>query len=241
LLVVYVTGDRQPADFADVGWDRQRLTVTLSRMRSGSGGRRAAIYHCVEVPVSEDASEHIVIDGATGEQASAKRSVHLARGPLRPRTLDSVFEPHELLAPREHQRRTPAEMGQVEPRWRPLPAKWEGVRLTAEGQSLLAVYITGSPKPADRADVRWEQKRLTLTLSRMFEGDAESAAAFNYCVEVPLSRDASSCVVIDGATGERAEKKKSSYLDPDRLRGTEQTLDSVFEPTERLQPREIDA
>jgi hypothetical protein len=239
LLVVYVTGDGQPADCADVGWDRQRLTVTLSRMRTGSGGKLAAIYHCVEVRVSEDASAHVVIDGSTGEQASAKRSVHLAPGPLRPRTLDSVFEPQELLAPRERRRGTPAEVGEVEPRWRPVPVEWEGVRLTADGQSLLAVYITGSPKPADRADVRRDQRRLTLTLSRVFEGEVETAAAIYHCVEVPLSQHASDRILVDGTTGERANKKRSHYLDPGLLRGTERTLDSVFEPGERLEPREI--
>jgi hypothetical protein len=115
------------------------------------------------------------------------------------------------------------------------------VRLSEDGTSLFVIYITGSPQPADRADVLWGEQRLTLTLSRMFEGDIETAAAFYHCVEVPLSHDASDRILFDGATGERATKKKSSYLDPELLRDTEQTLDSLFEPRELLEPREITA
>lgn len=123
--------------------------------------------------------------------------------------------------------------------WRPLSVEWEGARLSEDGRSLFVFYVTGSPAPADRADVRWEQEQLTLTLSRMFAGEISTAAAFSHCVEVPLSRDASDCVLIDGATGELATEKKSFFLDPEVLRDTEQTLDSVFEPRERLEPREI--
>jgi hypothetical protein len=123
--------------------------------------------------------------------------------------------------------------------WRPVPVKWEGARLSEDGRSLFVFYVTGSPAPADRADLWWEQERLTLTLSRMFAGEIETAAAFPHCVEVPLSRDASDCVLVDGATGELSSEKKSFFLDPEVLWDTGQTLDSVFEPRERLEPREI--
>ena len=123
--------------------------------------------------------------------------------------------------------------------WRPVPVEWEGVRRAEDGRSLFVFYVTGSPAPADRADVRWEHERLTLTLSRMFAGEIQTAAAFSHCVEVPLSHDASECVLIDGATGESSSEKKSFFLDPEVLRDTEQTLDSIFEPREQLEPREI--
>jgi hypothetical protein len=240
-LVVYITGDRQPADRADVRWEQDHITLALSRMRPGTGGRRAAIYHCVAVPVSGSVTDRILIDGATGERASAKRSTHLAPGPLRPRTLDAVFEPRELLEPREITGVTQAEVDPVEGPWRPVPVEWEGVRLSEDGTRLFAAYITGSPQPADRADVRWDEKRLTLTLSRLFEGDIETAAAFYHCVEVPLSQSASDRIPVDGATGERASNKKSDYLDPEFLQRTERTLDEVFEPRELLAPREVAA
>jgi hypothetical protein len=210
-------------------------------MRRGTGGRLAAIYHCVAVPVSRSAADRILVDGATGERASAKRSTHLAPGLLRPRTLDAAFEPRELLEPREITGVTQAEVDQANEPWRPVPVEWEGVRLSEVGTRLFAAYITGSPQPADRADVRWAEKRLTLTLSRMFAGDVEEAAAIYHCVEVPLSQSASDRNLVDGATGERAGNKKSHYLDPDLLKGTETTLDWVFEPRERLEPREVTA
>jgi hypothetical protein len=113
------------------------------------------------------------------------------------------------------------------------------VRLSEDGRRLFVFYVTGSPAPADRADVWWQQERVTLTLSRMFAGEIETAAAFSHCVELPLSRDASDCVLVDGATGELASEKKSFFLDPEVLWDTEQTLDSVFEPREHLEPREV--
>jgi hypothetical protein len=182
-----------------------------------------------------------LVDGATGERASAKRSTHLAPGLLRPRTLDAVFEPRELLEPREITGVTQAEVDQANEPWRPVPVEWEGVRLSEDGTRLFAAYITGSPQPADRADVRWDEKRLTLTLSRMFAGDVETAAAIYHGVEVPLSRDASERTLFDGTTGGRASAKRSSYLDPAQLRGTERTLDEVFEARELLEPHEITA
>jgi hypothetical protein len=126
--------------------------------------------------------------------------------------------------------------------WFPVPIAWEGVRVSEDGTRLLAVYITGTPgSAADRADVRWDQKRLTLTLSRMGDGDGGKLAACYHCVEVPVSADPSERILVDGATGERATSKQSRYLDPEVLRGTETSLDAVFEPHERLEPREITA
>lgn len=122
-----------------------------------------------------------------------------------------------------------------------MPIPWEGVRLSDDGTRLFVAYITGDRQPADRADVRWDQERLTLTLSRMREGDGGKIAASYHCVEVPVSQDASQRILVDGTTGERAGSKQSPYLDPERLRGTERTLDSVFEPRELLEPREITA
>src|SRR4051812_39323041 len=55
--------------------------------------------------------------------------------------------------------------------WIPVPIAWEGVRVSEDGRCLLVVYVTGDRQPVDQADVRWDQSRLTLTLSRMREGD----------------------------------------------------------------------
>jgi hypothetical protein len=62
-----------------------------------------AFHHCVEVPVAQDASARILIDGATGERASANRSVHLDPERLahKGQAVDSYFEPGELLEPHE--------------------------------------------------------------------------------------------------------------------------------------------
>jgi hypothetical protein len=127
-------------------------------------------------------------------------------------------------------------------RWIPVPIPWEGVRVSEDGRHLFVVYILGTPGTvADRADVRWDQKRLTLTLSRMADGDGGNLAAVYHCVEVPLSQDASDRILIDGATGERGGAKRSRYLDPEVLRGSERSLDAVFDPRERLDPRETTA
>jgi hypothetical protein len=242
LLVVYVSGDGQPADRADVRWDQEQLTLALSRMRKGAGGKMAACYHCVEVPLSRAVADRSLIDGATGERATSKQSRYLDPEQLRgtERTLDSVFEPREVLAPREITELTLPPLDETE-RWVRTPQAWEGVRFSDDGTRLFVVYITGSPPPADGADVRWDDQRLTLTLSRMFLGDIEEAAAIYHCVEVPLSRDASGRTLVDGTTGVRASAKRSHYLDPELLRGTERTLGEVFEPRELLQPREVAA
>lgn len=127
-------------------------------------------------------------------------------------------------------------------RWIPVPIAWEGVRVSEDGRRLLVVYITGAPgSVADRADVRWEQKRLTLTLSAMGDGDGGKLAACYHCAEIPVSEDVADRILVDGATGERASAKRSRYLDPEVLSGTETSLDAVFEPHERLEPREIAA
>lgn len=112
--------------------------------------------------------------------------------------------------------------------------------IAEDGLGLLVVYVTGDPQPADRADLRWDQDRVTLTLSRKREGDGGKLAAIYHCVEVPTRHDASERILIDGATGERATAKRSHHLDLEVLRGTERTLDSVFEPMERLEPREVE-
>jgi len=122
--------------------------------------------------------------------------------------------------------------------WIPVPTPWEGIRVSDDGKRLFVVYVAGQSQPAARADVRWDQERLTLTLSRMREGDGGKLAAIYHCIEVPLSHDASDRVLIDGATGERASAKQSRYLDSDVPRGSERSLDAVFEPRERLEPRE---
>lgn len=88
-----------------------------------------------------------------------------------------------------------------------VPIAWEGVRLSDDGRRLLVVYVTGDRQPVDRADVRWDQKRLTLTLSRMRKGDGGKMGVFYHCVEVTVSQDASARILIDGATGERAGAK----------------------------------
>jgi hypothetical protein len=115
------------------------------------------------------------------------------------------------------------------------------VRVSEDGRRLLVVYVTGSSGPADRADVRWDQGRLTLTLSGMRRGGGEKLPAIYHCVEVPVSEDASDRILIDGATGERASAKRSHYLDPEGLRNMELTLDAVFTPREVLTPREVAA
>lgn len=122
--------------------------------------------------------------------------------------------------------------------WVPEPVPWEGVRLVHGGRVLRLVYITGDGQPADRADIWWSGRRLTVTLSRMRTTDSEKLALVYHCVEVPLSRDATDFVLVDGATAERASAKNSAYLSEERLRGTERTEDMVFEPRERLEPRE---
>lgn len=103
LLVVYVTGDGQPADRADVRWDQGQLTLALSRLREGRGGKMAACYHCIEVPLSRAVADRSLVDGATGERATSKQSRYLDPEQLRgtERTLGEVFEPRELLQPRE--------------------------------------------------------------------------------------------------------------------------------------------
>src|SRR4051794_18859944 len=126
-------------------------------------------------------------------------------------------------------------------RWTPTPVAWEGARLTEGGKRLLVVYVTGDAQPADRADVRWDQGRLTVTLSRMRAADGGKLAAVHHCVAIPLSQDASARILIDGATGERAGAKQSRYLDPEVLSGSERTLDSMFEPQAELQPQEVTA
>jgi hypothetical protein len=123
--------------------------------------------------------------------------------------------------------------------WIPVPIAWEGVRVSEDGRHLLVAYVTGNGQPADRADVRWDQSHVTLTLSRMRTGSGDKLMAFHHCVEVPLSQDAWNRILIDGATGERASAKRSRYPDPDVLRGSESSLDAYFGPTEMLEPREI--
>jgi hypothetical protein len=103
------------------------------------------------------------------------------------------------------------------------------------------MYVTGDEHPADRADVRWDEHRLTVTLSRMRASDGGKIAAVHHCVAIPLSRDASAQILVDGATGERADAKQSRYLDSGVLSGSERTLDSVFEPEAVLEPREVKA
>src|SRR4051794_38390326 len=88
--------------------------------------------------------------------------------------------------------------------WIPIPTAWEGIRVSDDGRRLFVVYVTGSRQPVDHADVRWDQKRLTLTLSRMGEGDGGKMSAVYHCVEIPVSEDASTRILIDGTTGERA-------------------------------------
>jgi hypothetical protein len=100
------------------------------------------------------------------------------------------------------------------------------------------VHIGG--EVPDRADVRWEQRRITVTLSRMAAPAGSRKMGLGYrCVEVQLSRDASGLILIDGATGERADAKRSRYLDPEYLRQSERTLDDVFEPRQFLTPTDF--
>ena len=123
--------------------------------------------------------------------------------------------------------------------WIPLPIQWEGVRVSEDGTRLRVALVTG---PVDRADVRWESERVTLTLSQMWDVGAVKAASVVYhCVEVPLSHAVGDRILVDGATGELAAEKNSPHLDPELLYDTERTLDSVFEPTQVVRPREFRA
>jgi hypothetical protein len=110
-----------------------------------------------------------------------------------------------------------------------------------DGTRLRVVYVTSTRRPADRIDIRWETEQVTVTLSQMGDGGATTAMAVYHCVEVPLSQDVSDRILVDGATGELATEKESCHLDPELLSDTEQTLDSVFEPREWLEPRETAA
>ena len=104
LRLAYVTNDGVPADRADVAWHRSQLTITLSRMKTiVTHERLPAIYHCVELRLSTDASDRELVDGASGEFAALKRSRYFNDEDLRntERTWDMVFEPREFLEPRE--------------------------------------------------------------------------------------------------------------------------------------------
>jgi hypothetical protein len=70
-------------------------------------------------------------------------------------------------------------------------------------------------------------------------GAAGKLPAVYRCAELLLSEDASALILVDGATGERASEKQPTYLDPERLRNTERSIDAVFTPTEHLTPREV--
>ena len=121
----------------------------------------------------------------------------------------------------------------------PIPIRWEGARLSDDGKRLRLVHI--HLQPPDRADIRWEPRRITVTLSRMdFPRGSTSAVLQYHCVELELSRDASDLILVDGATGERATAKRSRYLDPDDLRAIESSPDRVFEPDQFLVPREVE-
>ena len=94
LIVAYITGNGVPVDRADVKYDPSHLTLTLSRMGASTGGKTARFTHCLELALSEDARGKILVDGATGERATAK-----------PPREHPMPEPREQLVPREHHRR----------------------------------------------------------------------------------------------------------------------------------------
>jgi hypothetical protein len=122
--------------------------------------------------------------------------------------------------------------------WVPVPVAWEGVRVTDDGRRLRIFYVS---LRVDRVDIRWGQDQLTITLSGMMNtDDAVAAVAVFRCAEIPLSRHVGQRTLIDGATGEQADMKRSRWLDPQLLHDTESSLDSVFEPTELLHPREFE-
>src|SRR4051812_39412838 len=124
--------------------------------------------------------------------------------------------------------------------WIPVPMAWEAARFGDDGTRLRLAYITNDGVPADRADVRWNDLHLTVTLSRMRRASRhESVALFTHCVEPRLSTDASDRLLVDGKTGELATAKRSRYLNDEELRATERTWDMVFEPHEFLEPREV--
>jgi hypothetical protein len=124
--------------------------------------------------------------------------------------------------------------------WVPVPMAWEAARFGDDGTRLRIAYITGDGGHADRADVRWNDLHLTVTLSRMERASRhEHVALFHHCVELRLSRDASDRLLVDGTTGELASAKQSRYLTDEELRAAEHTWDSVFEPREFLEPREV--
>src|SRR3954468_9155103 len=89
--------------------------------------------------------------------------------------------------------------------WIPVPIPWEAVRVSEDGRCLLVVYITSNGQPVDRADARWDQRHLTLTLSPKGEGLhwGGKMGLSHHCVEGPVSQGASAHILIDGATGER--------------------------------------
>jgi hypothetical protein len=75
-------------------------------MRIATGGEKlAAIFHCVELALSADASGRILLDGTTGLRADAKQSTYLDPDKLdaKGESLDALFEPREFLTPRELQ------------------------------------------------------------------------------------------------------------------------------------------
>jgi hypothetical protein len=124
--------------------------------------------------------------------------------------------------------------------WRPFPVAWVGARLSDDGRRLSVALVSNTRELPDRADVRWGQGRLTVTLSLMGGSSGGKMPAFQRCVEIPLSRDASGLTIIDGADGLRAAAKDSGWLDPEDLANTGRTLDDVFTPSATLVPREFE-
>ena len=121
--------------------------------------------------------------------------------------------------------------------WTPLAVPWEAARLTDDPTKLRLIYCTPPTGcPPDRADVRWGQHRLTVTLSQMGV-PSQRLPLVRRCVELSLSHDASDLTIYDGATGERADAKDSRYLK--NMADPSETLDDVFaSPHERLTARD---
>jgi hypothetical protein len=124
--------------------------------------------------------------------------------------------------------------------WVPRPLPWAAARLDAGGKRLRLVYVTGAWGPADRADVRWGQHRVTVTLSYMAQlGAGQRLPAVHRCAELSLSRDASQLILLDGANGERHSAEEDLADLEAKLSAEGKSLDAVFTPTEVLAAHEV--
>lgn len=90
-----------PWEVGRFGEDGTRLRLAYDRPTRHQ--KLAIISRCVELQLSRDASDRLLVDGTLGELATAKQSRYFNDERLREteRTWDMVFEPREFLEPRE--------------------------------------------------------------------------------------------------------------------------------------------